>query len=177
MLQLWPKLAASLIMPRLATTPCLPCPACSLTLRYGKGVEAAVAMLRQLPQLQTLDLQLTNVEKLFDPDSDGAAWIGNGVFDWMHTPPLAGLPLRSLTVQGAVGLPPDWRQLASLQVLRVVSAPEYGEPLLDDDEMSRLQWGSEPAGALAALTRLEVKGIMPGESCGRCWCPTCCALS
>ena len=68
-------------MPRLATTPCLPSPACSLTLRYAKGVEAAVSMLRQLPQLQTLDLQLTNIVKLFDPDSDSAAWIGGM---WIH---------------------------------------------------------------------------------------------
>ncbi|PRW18384.1 2-polyprenyl-6-methoxyphenol hydroxylase [Chlorella sorokiniana] len=133
----------------------------NLTLRYGRGAEAAVAMLRQLPQLHSLQLQLINVETHFDPDADGASWIGNGVWEWMRPPPLAGLPLHSLTVQGAVGLPPDWRQLASLQVLRVVSSPEYGEPLLEEDETSRLQWGSEPAGGLAALTRLEIKGIVP----------------
>lgn len=138
---------------------------CSLTLRYGTGVEAAVAMLRQLPQLQSLDLQLTNNWMLFDEDSDGALWIGNGVWDWVHTPPLAGLPLRSLTVQGGVGLPPDWRQLASLQVLRVVSSPEFGQPWDDEDETGFLQWGSELASGLASLTRLEVKGILPGVGC------------
>ena len=72
-------------------------------------------MLRQLPQLQSM--QLTNNWTSFDEESNGAPWIDNGTWDWVRTPPLAGLPLRSLTVQGGVGLPPDWRQLASLQVL------------------------------------------------------------
>lgn len=128
-----------------------------------------MAMLRQLPQLQSLDLQLTNIQLLFDEDSDGASWIGNGVWDWVRTPPLAGLPLRSFTVQGAVGLPPDWRQLASLQVLRVVSSPEFGQPWYEEDETTSHQWGSELASGLASLTRLEVKGVVPGTGCDSVW--------
>lgn len=53
-------------------------------------------MLRQLSQLQSLDLWLANVAALDSPDADGASWMGNGVFDWGPVPPLAGLPLRVL---------------------------------------------------------------------------------
>lgn len=119
-------------------------------------------MLRQLPQLQSLELQLTNVATLFIADADGVSWIGNGAWEWVPALPLVGLPLHSLTVQGAAGLPPDWRQLASLQVLRVVSSPEYAEPWVDGGATSCLLWGCEPASALTALTRLELKAVVPG---------------
>ncbi|KAL4457925.1 hypothetical protein ABPG75_012790 [Micractinium tetrahymenae] len=123
-----------------------------------KAVALAVA-LRALPRLSELHLVLSNIQLLFDPDSDGASWINNGVWDFVCTPPLAGLPLRVLAIQGAVGLPPDWRQLSGLRQLRVVSSPECGE--WADEPEHRFSWGSEPAPGLTALTRLEVKGIMP----------------
>lgn len=77
---------------------------------------------------------------------------------------MAGLPLRSLTVQGAVGLPPDWRQLTTLEVLRVVSTPEYGDPQYLDEIDDCLWWDFELATAMASLFCLELKGIMPGAS-------------
>lgn len=119
-------------------------------------------MLRQLPRLRSLDLWLANVVWLADPDADGASWIDNGVWEWRPVPPLAGLPLRALTLQGALGLPPDWRQLAGLEELRVVSSPEYAEPWIEGDPHSCLQWGEKPAPGLTSLTRLEVKSVPPG---------------
>ncbi|KAL4458111.1 hypothetical protein ABPG75_012976 [Micractinium tetrahymenae] len=127
-----------------------------------KKVEELVAALRTLPRLAELHLVLANIMLLFDPDSDGADWIDNGVWDFACTPPLAGLPLRSLTIQGAVGLPPDWRQLTGLRELRVVSDPEYRDVFVGDDAPDAcFRWGDQPAPGLTALSRLEVKGIMP----------------
>ncbi|KAL4457931.1 hypothetical protein ABPG75_012796 [Micractinium tetrahymenae] len=61
-----------------------------------------------------------------------------------------------------MGLPPDWGQLSNLRQLRVVSSPEYGEAgLWEEQPENYFSWGSEPAPGLTALTRLEVKGIMP----------------
>lgn len=143
----------------------MPCPSShSLHIPYytSDNAEPLVAVLRGQAHLTELRLVLVNTCGMFDADADGASWIDSGDWDLAPCPPLAGLPLRSLTIQGAVLLPPDWRKLTDLRKLRAVSSPEYGRPA--DWDGACFTWDSEPAPGLTSLTRLEVKSIVPGAA-------------
>ena len=111
-------------------------------------------MLKQLPRLQAVKLGIqayTGTEEDCDyPNIDS--------FEWAEPPAMAGLAaLTALELVGNASLPPDWRQLSALQRLRVI---------LDSSASSQdFIWGSPPLTSLTALTRLEVRGLMPGEGC------------
>ena len=122
-------------------------------------------MLCQLPQLRGVKLGIhaywgTEVGCIFPKTHE---------VDWVSLPALAGVTaLTELELVAHTSLPPDWRQLSSLQRLRMMGSREV--PV---DNMGGLagwqpfQWGTAPLTALTALTRLEVhQDLLPGTGSG-----------
>ena len=74
-------------------------------------------------------------------------------YNWLFPPPMARLcGLTKLRLVGAVSLPPDWRQLSSLQRLTLINDE-------NDWEASGFEWGGGPLTTLMALSRVEIRGV------------------
>jgi hypothetical protein len=111
-------------------------------------------MLEQLPRLRGIKLGI----HAYMGTGMGSGY--TGVFPSVHLPAMLGVQaLTELELAGEACLPPDWRQLSSLQRLRVVMD---GEEDIGDDW--GFEWGTATLTALTALTRLEGEGLMPGRT-------------
>ncbi|KAL4425983.1 hypothetical protein ABPG75_009999 [Micractinium tetrahymenae] len=125
---------------------------------------AAAAMLRRPPRLSSIALGIHSFwgseandgyPSFADDDSQQYPFVDK---DWVEIPPLAGISgLTALHIDGAAGLPPDWRQLRSLQCLRVTHNVTWAAPSQEDWNWGSFDWGpeDEPLSALTALTKVE----------------------
>jgi hypothetical protein len=110
-------------------------------------------MLEQLPRLRGIKLGI----HAYMGTGMGSGY--TGVFPSVHLPAMLGVQaLTELELAGEACLPPDWRQLSSLQRLRLLCRPcGYGGYL------QLLTWGEAPLTALTALTCLELdRRVLPG---------------
>ena len=158
---------------------------CRLDVYYCSTADAtsAVSMLEQLPRLRGIKLGIhayhgheaifKDYLKCYDVDGDERVTFP----EWVRPPALAGLSaLTELELAGAASLPPDWRQLSSLQRLRVMIDLRYWPhswPHLVNNSGAEgraachqwcFKWGTAPLAALRALTRLE-GNPQPGKGC------------
>jgi hypothetical protein len=110
-------------------------------------------MLQQLPRLRGVKL---GVHAFFGAEEDGD-YPNTDEFEWVHLPAMAGVTaLTGLELVGETSLPPDWRQLSSLQRLRMMGSSGVPEDN-NGDEGGALT-------ALTALTHLEIHTAqLPGE--------------
>lgn len=117
-------------------------------------------MLRQLHKLAGIYLGIHAHNGVEDDSADVYD------YDWLQSPEMAGVgALTRLQLVGAVSLPPDWRQLSSLQHLEVFNMRAAGqlEPGAESYQAwGGFEWGDAPLTALTALTCLEIGELLPG---------------
>ncbi|KAL4425981.1 hypothetical protein ABPG75_009997 [Micractinium tetrahymenae] len=106
--------------------------------------EAAAHMLRGLPQLSSIALGIhlfwgiEASEGYSSFSTDRAQALVFSDWSWMEVPPLGAISaLTELHIDGAAGMPPDWRQLSSLLCLRVTHNVTWAAPSPED-----WGWGS-----------------------------------
>ena len=124
-------------------------------------------MLGQLPQLRGVKLGI----HAYHGTEEGIDYPDRDTQDWVQLPALAGVAaLTELALVGCTCLPPGWRQLSSLQRLRMVDTlTESIDHNADQDpeDFRLFQWGAAPLTALTAVTRLEIDHrLLPGEGRG-----------
>ncbi|KAI7844003.1 hypothetical protein COHA_002540 [Chlorella ohadii] len=116
-----------------------------------------LAALKGLPRLRTLGLTVHSAW----PGMLSDALEGVSILNWdhwVHLPPMAQLAhrLTSLTLAGAVSLPPDWRHLTQLRELRIFANDAASA---EHTGLRRAAWGSGTLSALTALTCLNMNAL------------------
>jgi hypothetical protein len=85
-------------------------------------------MLEQLPRLRAVKLGI----QAYEGTEEDYNYPGTGDIGWVHPPAMAGVAaLTELALIGATSLPPDWRQLSTLQRLHVIMDYEASDNWAD----------------------------------------------
>lgn len=121
-------------------------------------------MLQQLPRLLGVSLAIHAHYGTEEDYKDSK----NEEYEWVDLPAMAGVAaLTELKLVGAVSMPPDWRQLSSLQRLKMFhdfSAEELQQTAEDGTvrEWCGFDWSDATLTALTALTRPQLDKLLPG---------------